>query len=336
MTKKYVLAIDLMSGDYGIEVSIPATIQLVNSCTDKNLAFLLIGDKKSYNLYAKELSNISQIEYVFAEEIITMEEEPSKAIRKKDSSMRVMIELIKEGRADGGLSAGNTGALMMLSHLLIKPIQGIIRTAICAPFPTLYGKTWVLDLGANVVCEPINLYQFAIMSHALVSATDFTESPSISLLNVGSESHKGSPLVQETSKLLEKSLLNYKGFIEGDTIFTNKSDIVITDGFTGNSVLKACEGLARYLIHETKREVSKNIMLKIFGLMALPMLLKLKNKYDPSNYNGASFLGLNKIIIKSHGSTNIKGFKNAIQIAIQQIKADLPNQIEQKIKYYNN
>ena len=328
---KRVVAIDLMSGDHGIEVSLPATLQHWKRNRNPELEYLLIGDQAQYQHYLDKHPDCHNFTFIHAGDIITMDDEPTKAIRKKDSSMRVMIQLIKEGRADGGISAGNTGALMMLSHLIIKPIEGISRTAICAAFPALLGKTWVLDLGANIICEPHNLYQFAVMAQALVQSVDQKKQPTISLLNVGSEAHKGNPLVQESAKLLEQSSLNYRGFIEGDTLFTNNSDIVVTDGFTGNSVLKACEGLARYIFQETKREVSKNYLNKLLSVLALPILLKMKNKYDPSNYNGASFLGFKKTVVKSHGGATVTGFMHAIDIAVSQIQSNLPNLIEEKM-----
>lgn len=328
------LAIDLMSGDFGMEVSLPSIHHYIAENKKKKIHFLLVGDPDKYEALSKvtsQPSRASSVEFIPSETIVTMDEEPAKAVRKRKSSMRMAINLVKEGRADGCVSAGNTGALMMLSHLILKPMEGIERTAICAGFPSVNGRTWVLDLGANIISEARHLYQFSIMAGTLVSVMDSIANPTISLLNVGSEHHKGNALVQKADKLIGESKNNYLGFIEADEIFSEKSNIVVTDGFTGNSVLKGCEGLARFLVKETKSEANKNIYNKILAAMAMPILQKIKNRFDPSNYNGASFLGFLKTIVKSHGSTDIKGFKNAVAIAVNQIENNLPEKIRDSV-----
>jgi glycerol-3-phosphate acyltransferase PlsX len=257
-----------------------------------------------------------------------MHELPSKALRgKKDSSLRVAIDLVKEGRAQACVSAGNTGALMATARFVLKTLPGIDRPAIISALPSLNGHTHVLDLGANAECSPEHLYQFAVMGSVLVSAIYGIEKPKVGLLNIGEEEIKGNDQIQGAAKLLSASSLNYVGFVEGDDIFLGDYDVVVCDGFVGNIALKAGEGLAKWIAQVMREEFSKNLLTKLSALAAMSVLRSFKDRVDPRHYNGASLLGLNGIVIKSHGSADDISFASAIRVALIEVEKGVPTRI---------
>jgi phosphate acyltransferase len=250
---------------------------------------------------------------VHATQVVGMDEAPALALRnKKDSSMRVAINLVKNGEADACVSAGNTGALMAISRFVLKMLPGIDRPAICAPLPTVNGMTHMLDLGANVDCGPEHLLQFGVMGAMLVSALEHKERPRVGLLNIGEEDIKGNEVVKAAAELLRHSGLNFIGNVEGDGIFKGEADVIVCDGFVGNVSLKTCEGLAQLLSSTLKSEFKRNWLTKLAALMAMSVLNRFKKRFDHRRYNGAVLLGLKGISVKSHGSADVLAFGNAI------------------------
>ncbi|MDH3343123.1 MAG: phosphate acyltransferase PlsX, partial [Gammaproteobacteria bacterium] len=297
MPDQAIIALDAMGGDFGPEVVLPAAVQVVKK--HKNVGIILVGDEDVLKAQAEKsgvdlngaLADRIQIQH--ASQIIEMHDEPAMAIRKKkDSSMRVAIDLVKEGRAQAAVSAGNTGALMGTAKFVLKTVPGIDRPAICTTIPSITGHTHMLDLGANVDCSGENLCQFAVMGSVLAEAIDNIERPRVGLLNIGSEAMKGNALVKEADVLLANAPINYIGFVEGDDIYNGRTDIVVCDGFVGNVSLKTSEGVAKMISHFMKEEFGKNLYNKIAAIIALPVLKAFKKRIDPRAYNGASMLGL--------------------------------------------
>jgi phosphate acyltransferase len=333
MIKK--IAIDAMGGDFGPSVTLPAAYKAVNEYSDIELILVGQQEKLEQEFQKLGLKSDSRISIHHASEIVEMDESPAVALKKKkDSSMRVAINLVKEGVVDACISAGNTGALMATGKFVLKTIPGISRPAICTALPTITGHTHMLDLGANIDCTPEHLLQFAIMGSVLCESVDEKEKPSIGLLNIGSEAIKGNEIVKQASQLIAQTSLNYKGFIEGDDIYTGKVDVVVSDGFVGNVSLKTAEGLASMVTTVLKQSFKKNLFTKIAALIALPVLNAVKHTLDPRQYNGASLLGLNGIVIKSHGSADVDSFFNAIKIASIEIDKSVPERINQEIEQY--
>jgi len=269
--------------------------------------------------------------------VVEMAEPPALALKKKkDSSMRVSINLVKEGVADACISSGNTGALMATARFVLKMLPGVDRPAITATWPSKRGHTHILDLGANVESSAEQLYQFAVMGSELAAAVDDNKSPTVGLLNIGHEAIKGNGLVKEADALLKQSDLNYVGFVEGDDSFLGDVDVVVCDGFVGNVALKSSEGLAKLISGFIKEEFTRNILTKLIGLMALPILSRMRRRLDPRRYNGASLLGLKGIVIKSHGGADNVAFGNAIKIArieaIKNVPGHISEHIEQTLK----
>ena len=267
-----------------------------------------------------------------------MDELPSRALRgKKDSSMRVAIDLVKQGRADACVSAGNTGALMATARFVLKTLPHIDRPAIITALPAINGRTWVLDLGANVDCEAEHLFQFAVMGSELVAAVEGIARPTVGLLNIGQEEIKGNEQVKGAHELLSASELNYVGYVEGDDIYLRDTlDIVVTDGFVGNVALKNTEGVAKMIRHFMAAEFKRNIFTRLAALAALPVLRSLSRRIDPRRYNGASLLGLRGIVVKSHGGADAFAFENAIAIAKKEVLADIAARIEQRVSQQLN
>jgi glycerol-3-phosphate acyltransferase PlsX len=334
MQDNITIALDMMSGDDGVASSVPGAIQALNKHQD--LFLILIGNKTAIeNFIPNDIKKLENIRYniIHTNEFISMQDEILTAIRsKKQSSMRLSIESVNQNKADACVSAGNTGALMALSKIILKMLQGIDRPAICGSFPTKDGLTHMLDLGANVQCNSNHLYQFAIMGSALVQSLEISESPKIGLLNVGSEEFKGNDTIKHSGQLLQKSKLNYAGFVEGDDIFTGNFDLVVTDGFAGNIALKSIEGVANIISHFIKSEFNKNFFTKISAAISYPVMKAVKKKVDPRRYNGASLLGLQGVVVKSHGSADSYAFSRAINTAYYEVK----NQILNKIKNLMN
>ena len=327
---KICIALDVMGGDIGPAVVIPAAIEMVKKFSDLHL--ILVGDEKLIQQYS--VSNYSQLSIIAASQQVDMNESPSLALRnKKDSSMRVAINLVKEGKAQACVSAGNTGALMAIAKFVLKTFPYIDRPAIITRIPTVNNKpVRILDLGANVDCKPEHLCQFAIMGSILVQAIEKIDRPGVGILNIGHESIKGNELVKQTAQLLQTySAINYKGFIEANEVFEGNIDVIVCDGFTGNIALKSSEGIAHLISHYLKQGFQQNFFTKLAGLFALPILKKLKTRIDPSHYNGASLLGLQGIVIKSHGGASIIGFMHAIEEAMQEVNHNVSLRIRDKV-----
>ena len=326
------IAIDCMGGDFGVKVTVPAAIHFVKSHPDTHI--LLVGklDQISSKLkrYPHDPERISVID---AEEIISMDEGPAQALRsKKNSSMRIAIDLIKDGQANACVSAGNTGALMAISRFVLKMLPGIERPAIASFLPTHKGQVCMLDLGANVDCSADHLFQFAVMGSCLVTSSGGPTFPSIGLLNVGSEDIKGNEIVKEASELLKNSSLNFKGNVEGTDIYRGTTDVIVCDGFVGNIALKTSEGLAQMLGKYLKEEFHRNAFTKVLGLLASPVINQSKKRVDHRRYNGASLLGLRGIVVKSHGSADLYSMGFALQRAYEEVKHSMLDAITDNIQ----
>jgi phosphate acyltransferase len=329
------ISVDAMGGDFGPEVTVPASLACLKNNPD--LKLILVGDSVVLKQRLGEALSVYQdrLTIQHASQQVEMHESPSKALKnKKDSSMRVAINLVHEGHADACVSAGNTGALMATARFVLKMIPGIDRPAIISTLPSVHGHTHVLDLGANVDCTDENLYQFAIMGNELVKAVENIENPKVGLLNIGEEEVKGNEQVKSAAKLLENSSLNYIGYVEGNSLNAGniKVDLIVCDGFVGNVALKSIEGAAKMISTLLKQDFSKNIFTKLAGLIAYPVLKSFKNRIDPRLYNGASFLGLKGLVIKSHGSADVLAFKTAIQIAELEVKQDVIKRISEQVE----
>ncbi len=332
MTQKLTIALDAMGGDHGPEVIVPAALESAKNNPD--LSLILVGDETVLRQHlggaAERFGNRVTVHH--ASEIVEMHESPAKVLRnKKDSSMRVAINLVKEGVAAACVSAGNTGALMATAKFVLKTLPGVDRPAIITAVPSKTGHTHVLDLGANVDCSAEHLFQFAVMGYELVRAVEDNEQPRVGLLNIGEEEIKGNEQVKQAARLLADSHLNFVGYVEGDDIFSGNVDIVVTDGFVGNVALKTIEGLAKMLGRSIKTEFEKNVFTKLAGLIAFPVLRAFKRRYDPRRYNGASLLGLRGIVIKSHGNADCLAFSNAIQIAVKEVEKAVPTRISERV-----
>lgn len=330
------LAIDAMGGDVGLSVTIPAAIKSLKK--HPFLHLVLVGDESKILKKLERHRSLldSRLSIYHTEQVVEMDELPSSALRnKKKSSLRKSINLVKEGKVQACVSAGNTGALMATARFVLKTLPGIERPAIISALPTTSGKTRVLDLGANVDSCAEHLYQFAIMGSVLASALDNIEKPTVGLLNIGVEEIKGNDQVKRTAHLLsEAENMNYIGFVEGDDIFSGRVDLVVCDGFVGNVALKSCEGTAKLMSHFVRAAFNQNVLTKFIGLLALPVLNLIKKRMDPSRYNGASLLGVNGIVVKSHGSANVLGFTMAIEQAIAEVNSNVPVLIREQVADY--
>jgi glycerol-3-phosphate acyltransferase PlsX len=326
------IALDAMGGDHGPAVTVPGALAALNRHPD--LRLILVGQREVLldALARHGASETDRLSIRHASEIVGMDEPPAKALRgKKDSSMRVAINLVKSGEAQATVSAGNTGALMATAHFVLKTMTGIDRPAIIAAFPTVHGHVHVLDLGANVDSNPEQLLQFGIMGSLLVGAVEHKEKPRVALLNVGVEDIKGNEVVKKADELFRASALNYIGYVEGDGIYHSQVDVIVCDGFVGNIALKTSEGLARMISQFLKEEFMRGVFPKLAALVALPVLKALRRRLDPRQYNGASLVGLNGIVIKSHGGTDVIGFENAIHVAVSEVQNQVSQLIREKV-----
>jgi len=321
------IALDAMSGDLGPEVVVSAAARCLRN--HPNLRLFLVGDEIVLGpLVAGCVRAGSRCEIRHASEVVDMSEAPADALRKKkDSSMRVAINLVKEGVAAACVSAGNTGALMATAKFVLKMLPGIDRPAIIAELPARGGSVHMLDLGANTGAEAEQLFQFALMGSIVTGDIRSIRQPRIALLNIGVEDTKGHDTVKEAAALLSASGLNYVGFIEGNEIFSGKADVVVTDGFTGNVALKTMEGTVGLASHYLKRAFTRNLLAKFQALLAGQVLRRLAVEMDSRNYNGASLVGLNGIVIKSHGGADTVAFEHAIETALVEVKNQVPLQI---------
>ena len=316
------VAIDAMGGDYGPRVTIPAALALLKQDSEIKIILVGLSDAIEAELRANKAKTSSRMRIHHASELVMMDESPQGALKnKKDSSMRVAINLVKDGDADACVSAGNTGALMATARFVLKTLPGIDRPAIAGVLPSKTGMTHMLDLGANADCTPEHLLQFAIMGSVLVSCVRNKSNPTVGLLNIGSEDIKGNEVVKQTAELLKGSKLNFYGNVEGDDIYKGTTDLVVCDGFVGNVALKTSEGLANLMGGFLKEEFKKNPITKLMALISMPVLSAFKRRLDPRCYNGASFLGLRGIVVKSHGGADVFAFKHAIIKAVDEARS---------------
>ncbi|MBU6381097.1 MAG: phosphate acyltransferase PlsX [Betaproteobacteria bacterium] len=329
------IAVDGMGGDYGLPVTLPSTIQFLSQKPEARC--LLVGDEGAIRSAIAEqkpdAALLSRLEIVHASEAVGMDEPIAVAMRgKKDSSMRRSLECLLDGRAQACVSAGNTGALMALSRMLLKTMEGIDRPAIAAQIPNVRGgATMVLDLGANVDCSAEHLLQFAMMGAALSSALDQSRRPSIGLLNIGEEMIKGNDVVKQAGELLRSSSLNFVGNVEGKDIFSGTVDVVVCDGFVGNVALKTSEGLASMLSQTLREEYGRGPMSKLAALVSMPVIRRIRRRMDHRRYNGASLIGLRGIVFKSHGSADDMAFQAALARAADAVEHRLIDQIAQTL-----
>lgn len=327
------IALDVMGGDHGPDVVLPAALRFLKH--HEGVRLLLVGDQEviADRLARLGASSDPRLEIQHASQTVEMDELPSRALRfKKDSSMRVAINMVKEGRAQACVSAGNTGALMSTARFVLKTLAGIDRPAICTSLPTITGHTWMLDLGANIDSSPEHLFQFGLMGSVLAEATGSSTNPRVGLLNIGAEEMKGSETIKGAANLLAASPLNYIGFVEGDDIYSGKVDVVVCDGFIGNISLKSSEGVAKMIAHFIKREFTRNLFTRMAGLVALPVLKAFKKQIDPRRYNGASLLGLRGSVIKSHGGADVLAFSQAIEVAAVVVEGNVPELISSRLE----
>lgn len=326
------IALDAMGGDHGITVTVPAAITAL--AREPDLSLILVGRREDIETELKRhrVTHGERLRVHHASEIVGMDEPPVQALRgKKDSSVRIAINLVKSGDAQACVSAGNTGALMAIAKFVLKTLPGIDRPAIITTLPTIHGHVHVLDLGANVDCTPEHLLQFAIMGSILVSAVEGKATPRIGLLNVGAEDIKGNETVKRANELLRASSLNYCGYIEGDEIYTGSADVIVCDGFVGNVALKTSEGLARMITHFMRQEFTRNFMTRFAGLVALPVLRAFHRRVDPRRYNGATLIGLTGTVIKSHGGADALAFEHAIGEALTEVRNQVPQRIGREL-----
>ena len=316
-----------MSGDLGAEV----VVRAAQACLDRhpNLDLILVGNATELQDHVTRIvGNEKRLSLRNATEVVSMTDAPADAIRKKkDSSMRVAINLVKEGVAQACVSAGNTGALMATAKFVLKMVPGIDRPAIIAELPSIGGTVHMLDLGANTLGSPEQLFQFALMGSIVTTDIRDIDRPRVALLNIGVEDTKGHDTVKDAAALLNASGLNYVGFIEGSEIFSGKADVVVTDGFTGNVAVKTMEGTAGLVAHSLRRAFTRNLFAKLQAFVAAPVLKRFALEMDSRNYNGASFVGLNGIVIKSHGGADSYAFQHAIETALVEVKKQVPQQI---------
>lgn len=335
MGGQYRIALDAMGGDHGLSVVVPAALAALREHAD--IALTLVGDEAAIRaqLAQHKASEGDRLRIQHASQVVAMDEAPAAALKhKKDSSMRVAINLVKEGVVDAAVSAGNTGALMATARFVLKTLPGIDRPAICTAIPNMRGHVHMLDLGANVDSEAEHLYQFALMGSELVRALDNNPSPRVGLLNIGQEAIKGNEQVKAANALLQDGPLNYIGYVEGDDIYHGDADVVVCDGFVGNVALKTSEGLAKMVSAQLKAEYSANLFTKLAALISLPVLKSFRHKFDPRRYNGASLLGLQGIVVKSHGGADSLAYANAIKIARMEVIQQVPQRIHKQLEHW--
>jgi glycerol-3-phosphate acyltransferase PlsX len=327
------VAVDCMGGDHGPPVTVPAALDFQNRHPDIDLVLVGLRDAIDAQL-AKAGGRVGrQLRVQHASEVVAMDEPPAAALRyKKDSSIRVAVNLVKSGQAQACVSAGNTGALMAISRFVLKTLPGIDRPAIATVLPNMRGEdSTVLDLGANVDCAPEHLLQFGIMGAMLVAAVKHKTRPTVGLLNIGVEDIKGNETVKRAAELLRVSGLNFVGNVEGDDIYKGTTDVVVCDGFVGNVALKASEGVAQMMASALREEFMRNPLRRLAALAAQPVLRSFRRRMDHRRYNGASLLGLRGIVIKSHGSADAYAFGQALMRAVDEVRNNVPQRIAQRM-----
>ena len=331
------LAIDAMGGDHGTMVTIPAAVEYLKQYPGDTIVLVGIPDAIEIELRALGVQPGAHLRIHPASEVVGMDEQPQSALRgKKDSSMRVCINIVKSGEALACVSAGNTGALMATARYVLKTIPGIDRPAIASFLPTRNGQVCMLDLGANTDCSAEHLLQFALMGSTLVTALEHKPTPTVGLLNIGSEEIKGNEVVKQAADLLRASDLNFYGNVEGTDIFKGTTDVVVCDGFVGNVALKTTEGLAQMLGGFLREEFGRNIFTKLAALTAIRVLNAFKRRVDHRRYNGASLLGLKGIVVKSHGSADVFAFRCAIERAAEEARGGMLQHITEHIEKWHH
>ena len=333
MSNDISIALDAMGGDSGLDVVVPAAITSLSQHPDVRI--ILVGDESrlAAAVAAAGASANPRLSIHHASQQVEMDELASAAMRnKKDSSMRVALDLVKEGVAHACVSAGNTGALMATSRFVLKMLPGIERPAICTSLPSMTGHTWMLDLGANVDCNAEHLFQFSLMGSVLAGAVDGNTQPRVGLLNIGEEDIKGNEQVKKAAQLLQSGMANYAGYAEGDDIYKGNFDVIVCDGFVGNVSLKTSEGVARMIAEFIRQEFRRNLLTRLAAMIAMPVLKAFRSRIDPRAYNGASLLGLRGIVIKSHGSADAFAFANAIKVAILEVRENVPQRISAQLR----
>lgn len=329
------LALDVMGGDHGPSVTVPAAMRALSFYS--NLKLILVGDQTKINPLIQSASPevLSRIQIIHTTEVVEMFDQPIYALRRcKNSSMRIAIEQVRDGHANACVSAGNTGALMALSKVLLKTLPGINRPALVSALPSVKGNpVYLLDLGANVSCDSETLFQFAVMGAALFEVVEHNTKPKIALLNVGSENIKGNDQVKQAAQYLQYSPdINYVGFVEGDEIYTGNFDVIVCDGFVGNITLKTSEGIARLLLQKIKKAFQGNMFNRILGKIIAPIIYKVIQQMNPDKYNGASLIGLKGLVIKSHGRADEDAFLQAINLAVNESQRNLPEMIKMRLE----
>ncbi|MBD9414566.1 phosphate acyltransferase PlsX [Pseudomonas sp. PDM16] len=322
-----------MGGDFGPHRIVPACI--ASLAEFPSLHLVLVGQAPVLEELIARHPGVdrARLQVEHASEVISMDDRPTHALRgKPDASMRVMLELVRSGRAKACVSAGNTGALMALSLYVLKPLPGIDRPAMVTAVPTVKGVCHLLDLGANVDCSAEQLYQFSVMG-SVVAEAQGVERPRVALLNVGTESIKGNQQVKLAASLLRQAEgLNYIGFVEGDSLYRGEADVVVCDGFVGNILLKSSEGLVSMISARIEALFNESLVSKLAGAVALPLLKRLQSELAPARHNGASFLGLQGIVVKSHGSATVEGFQSAIRRAVIEVRENLPQRLHGRLE----
>ena len=329
----YRIALDAMGGDHGPGEIVPAAIHSLKKHRDLELLLVGLEDIIKPRLAHLNHELAVRIQVLHAPEVVTMDEAPSSALRnKKNSSMRVAIEQVKKGQAHACVSAGNTGALMAISRYILKMLPGIDRPAICTIIPGINSHTHILDLGANVDSSPEQLFQFAVMGAELSGAVENISAPKVALLNVGTEDNKGNDRVKKAKILLDRSHLNFIGFVEGNHIYSGDAHVIVCDGFVGNIALKASEGVAEFFLHHVNMSFQRGLYGKLAALISMPILKSIRRRTDPRHHNGASLLGLRGIVIKSHGSADRLSFAHAIEEAILEVEKNIPARITSRLE----
>lgn len=329
---KPVIAVDAMGGDHGPAVTVPACLDFLAAHADAELLLVGLKEPLEREVARGRSPHAARLTIVPAAEVVGMNEDVRTAIRtKKNSSMRVAIDLVKAGRAHACVSAGNTGALMGTAKFVLKTLPGIDRPAICAVLPTRTGRVYALDLGANADCTPEHLQQFAIMGATLVSVMEGKASPTVGLLNIGSEEIKGNEVVKKAGELLRSTPINFHGNVEGDDIYKGTTDVVVCDGFAGNVALKTSEGLAKMLGDFLKEEYTRSVFTRIAALVSMPVIERFRRRVDHRRYNGAALLGLQGIVVKSHGSADRLAFATALERAAAEARHGLLERIAAEV-----
>ncbi|MBL4603872.1 MAG: phosphate acyltransferase PlsX [Emcibacteraceae bacterium] len=338
MTSELIISLDAMGGDHAPDI----VIEGASIARERmpNLRFVIYGDETKIVPLLTRFPNLKSCCEVFhTDKVISADEKPSQALRRgRDSSMGKSIQAVKDGKANAAVLAGNTGAQMALAKFILRTMPGIDRPALASIIPTSRGESIMLDLGANVECDENNLVQFAIMGAAFARTVLGVSKPTVAILNVGVEGLKGSNAIQEADRMLREANIpmDYKGFTEGHGLGSGEVDVVVTDGFTGNIALKTAEGTAKMIANLLKRSLNESLVSKLGALFASSSLLALKNHLDPNNHNGAVFMGLNGLVIKSHGGASASGFASAIGVAYDMAENDLAGKITRDLTNFNS